>query len=340
MSLLCLIGLVAPQLVFFCNVEASAIEAESVIAKDAEMDEGPFGNCDDGVGSPSSVCSNAGFAASGDRRLKQLLPLFWVHVPKCSSAVLNAVMHLPGVCPGLGTAITDYYCSDYNPDCEVDKFLRDHAGDIEPSNFSGESPACNGLILRNDTHSGIDSWYNSMKGRGVIMLRQPEQRLISGYYYKKRHHGWDNAWGLPRSVREYAEAVQGLAVKMLTRDDDTWYGVFSPGAPSSDDTDLAVQRLQEGFAFVGLTEELALSVCLLHAMFGGQCSSREFYHGHRGPQRSSRNAYDEQILDGFVDASDGRLYDEAVRIFNNNLKLYDVSYQTCRPCFELAGFEL
>merc|ERR1712107_340610 len=39
---------------------------------------------------------------------------------------------------------------------------------------------------------------------------------------------------------------------------------------------LAKDRLITGFAFVGLTHEWDLSVCLFHAKFGGACNKREF----------------------------------------------------------------
>merc|ERR1712039_746658 len=92
----------------------------------------------------------------------------------------------------------------------------------------------------------------------------------------------------------------------------------------------AVQMLREGFAFVGLTEELKTSVCLMHKMFGGQCDQHSFFSAHYGT-RHANSSYDVSELKGFRDIADGVLYAEALEIFSENLRLYDVSAETCEP---------
>merc|ERR1712194_737975 len=111
-------------------------------------------------------------------------------------------------------------------------------------------------------------------------MGQPEQRLISMYYYfgALGFYGVDNetsrAWVYDTespSLREYAEWNGGCTVRQLTMD------VLEPYAtvplPTSEDVSVAINVLQEGFAFVGITEQWDLSVCLFRAMFGGQCHS-------------------------------------------------------------------
>ncbi|CAK9071057.1 unnamed protein product [Durusdinium trenchii] len=73
----------------------------------------------------------------------------------------------------------------------------------------------------------------------------------------------------------------------------------------------AVQRLREGFAFVGLTEEWDLSICLFHAMFGGPCHSSEFHNARPGQHaKDADGLYDTSILQGYQDEIDGLVYAE------------------------------
>ena len=191
-------------------------------------------------------------------------------------------------------------------------------------------------------HSGVNSIYQSkVNGRGFTILRQPEQRIISAwnhnqhswpfYYYER----WANTMG------EFAEAVSGCAVKMMTRDGSATAGSnMDPHAPCGDpvpstdaETRLAVNRLRDGFVFVGILEEWDMSICLLHKMFGsGPCHGVEFGNARRGAKSTS--FYNTSDLNGFVDVHDGILYAEAFQIYRSLLQKYDVSASTCEPCFE------
>merc|ERR1719401_892886 len=108
------------------------------------------------------------------------------------------------------------------------------------------------------------------------MMRQPEQRIISGFTYGLL--GWPQSYGATRtaSVLDYAEVTQGCTVRMLTHTSkvDGYCGDISPPL-TQDDVELAKSRLQK-FAFVGLTEEWDLSICLFRAMFGGLCYGADF----------------------------------------------------------------
>merc|ERR1712217_985063 len=99
--------------------------------------------------------------------------------------------------------------------------------------------------------------------------------------------------------------------------------------PSIADVDEARRRLRR-YAFVGITEHWDLSICLLHAMFGGDCHPTEFENVRDFSQNTKR--YDTSILNGFVDRFDGALYDEAWAIFSENLRRYDISLASCSSC--------
>merc|ERR1712176_902336 len=78
---------------------------------------------------------------------------------------------------------------------------------------------------------------------------------------------------------------------------------------------LAMQRLDMGFAFIGITSEWPLSVCLFHAMHGGKCHKREF----KDVSPHKKHRQNETDLRGFVDVIDGALYRHVLDVFNANL---------------------
>merc|ERR1719291_942724 len=97
------------------------------------------------------------------------------------------------------------------------------------------------------------------------------------------------------------------------------------------DIKLALERLQKGFMYVGLMEEYDLSVCLFHAMYGGECLQVEFQnmrpgHYHTTPRQDEVKA----ALQGYSDHIDGRLYRKASSIFWENVKKYNVGRSMCR----------
>jgi len=218
----------------------------------------------------------------------------------------------------------------------INDFDRDHNHNVVEflefkHRFSGVlERSCKGLNAKHFTpaiHGGIGNYYKHDKGHLLTMLRQPEQRIISGY-----HHGQHDFTGKEVSLPEYAEHVGGCAVRMLTRSGFPC-GSKEGTMPSDEDVALAQQRLKEGFAFVGLVEKWDLSVCLLHTMFGGECLAEEFENLRPGQDRNS-SLYDVAPLEGYVDKYDGALYQTASEIFESNLKTYDVSEATCAKCYE------
>merc|ERR1719343_1103894 len=111
-------------------------------------------------------------------------------------------------------------------------------------------------------------------------------------------------------------------------------GDLEPATPA--EVVLAKQRLREGFVFVGLTDEWDLSVCLLHAVFGGECLSSDFYNSRPGTNHSD-DGYDTSVLMGYTDAPDGALYAEATVLFSEQLQRYGLSLDACQPCFQQAS---
>lgn len=267
---------------------------------------------------------------SAERQSARLLlarPIAWVHVAKCGTSFVNALMYLPGLCDlppsyawevegekGKGDDIQAFCTGSFNMDTYGSSF-----GD----------------------HSGVGEMYRSVvKDHGFIMLRQPEQRIISGWFGGA--HSWPK-WAYdnpPEDLLEYARVVSGCAVRMLTRVSIPGWEHSSPcGGPepvTSAEVDLARHRLRDGFVFVGITDEWDLSMCLLHMVYGGVCLATDFMNIRPGENSSNNSLYDTSDLMGYTDKDDGALYDEALAVFSEQSKRYGVTYESCQPCFKQA----
>jgi len=135
---------------------------------------------------------------------------------------------------------------------------------------------------------------------------------------------------------EYARRVAGCATKMLTG-----RNCNDKSEVRESDLQKAIQRVDEGFAFVGLSNSWEISVCLFHAMFGGSCHSREFKNNNYAAANkkdefwdTKKGRWNESMLDGFRDYYDGRLYRHVEAVFNRRLAEYGLSWDVCDQfCF-------
>lgn len=264
-------------------------------------------------------------------------PIAWVHCPKCGSSFANALIHSPGVCPNLPEDVSvpaepNPLSTFFREDYPKDEYC---PGGFTPFHIYRAPPG----------HESVGDVYEQVKGNAVMMLRQPEQRILSVLHHRrmglKPHLKWKGHSTRRDELNntEFAEIESGCMVKMLTRANHYREGelgtslqgpCFDIGThepPTEDEVDMAVTRLREGFQFVGLTDQWDLSICLFVKMFGGKCQKSMFGEVRRKNGLSTE--YDPADLDGWVDQRDGPLYAEAQRIFNANLKKYDVSESNC-----------
>lgn len=182
-----------------------------------------------------------------------------------------------------------------------------------------------------------DEKYEEYKGKFVALLRQPEQRLLSAYTDD------GDLFRAEPYISICAENRTPERILSLDEFKSKWAhwatGQIVGHLPATlADVPVALQRLREGFAFVGLQEEWDLSVCLFHTKFGGPCRNLEFLDT-RPSDRATGNTseYDTSILDGWVDEIDGPVYTEAQRLFYDDLKRYGVSHETCQACYQEAN---
>uniref|UniRef100_A0A7S2JEE5 Sulfotransferase domain-containing protein n=1 Tax=Alexandrium andersonii TaxID=327968 RepID=A0A7S2JEE5_9DINO len=248
------------------------------------------------------------------------LPIELMHTPKCAgSSFLNVLMHLPGACANLTS----------DP-MRVGKIMRDMKVPVEWQ--------CNLLVVDltwpRMQHSGLEFYppggFNANAGRYMTIMRQPEQRLLSHYYYDKHY------WGYNKTLEQYLPLRTGCYVRMLTGDLN-WSTCDDSDVPlSRAEVDEAIRRLRTGFSFVGILEEWNLSICLFNKIFSQPCRNFQFRNtrptfGHNATE------YNVSVLNGYKDPIDNELYNAGLEIFRENLNSYSVSAATCEPCWRSAG---
>jgi len=269
------------------------------------------------LGSAQLLRSGHALSMTAEQRAELAVPLAWFHVPKTGTSFCNALYHTPTVCRSF--PVENYIGDSYD------------AGSWDPTWRSMDTLCPGGFssTFREAVvgqHGGLDgSLWALNRGHLVTMLRQPEQRLISGYNYLDQME-WP--FDTPAaSLREYAEWMAGGTVRQLTRGGGHASGELP--LPTSEDVSIAIQRLREGFVFVGITEQWDLSICLFRAMFGGACVSSDFSNTRQGNSSSGGSLYDTSELYGFVDVYDGPVYAEAQDMFRQGIKLYGVVEDKC-----------
>ena len=95
----------------------------------------------------------------------------------------------------------------------------------------------------------------------------------------------------------------------------------------------ALQRLK-GFAFVGLTEEWALSICLFHLKFKTPCLANEFLDtrptNYSASSTSSQARAESKPL--FHDSADLRVYAAVQLRFWREVAQYGATPDRCKRC--------
>lgn len=237
--------------------------------------------------------------------------LSWLHIPKTGTSFANSLV--------------SWACSDIAEDDAVDQTYSDDSGaflwgfmEAHPGKCLEGFEMCGGHApISDDVDDNCNSW-PAKRGNFIAMFRQPEQRMISGF-----HQNCHDVDGNEHSLHHYSRMVAGCGVKMMNGN------LCGEDVQVTDDMLAhALWRLSDGFAFVGLTEEWALSVCLFHAMFGGDCHEREFLNVRPGVSRSEAG-YDTSELNGWHDPWDGALYKRATEIFWGNVAKFHVSHDSC-----------
>lgn len=194
-----------------------------------------------------------------------------------------------------------------------------------------------------------DDAYEEWRGHFVGLFREPKSRFASAYNHFSTN---DPAVGTSENLRRFSLVTMGVVTMMLSGEDGKasigcefrWPSMeMDPGCesdyckgcmslPTEAQVAKAISRL-DGFAFVGLTDHFDLSVCLFHAMFGGDCYPVEFVNMR--PARYRQNFT--QQLDGFEDPFDQRIYNAASQIFWANVQRFNINKVTCQRICPNSG---
>ena len=204
--------------------------------------------------------------------------------------------------------------------------------------------------------------YSAQRGHLVGMFRNPDQRILSAYYDEANNFAAEDygnflidtssshhkiqlnggnctgtvVSGFPkRQLLEFARTWKGGVTYQLTAENQTMTALH-PRRPRVTHRDAAeaARRVHDGFAFVGITEEWDLSICLFHKMFGGACDAVEFEDTRPSYDRKSADQdYDAAQLHGWHDDIDEVVYAAALEVFRRNLLSFKVSHETCQECY-------
>lgn len=305
-------------------------------------------------------------SARYDTSLQAVMPIEWVHVAKTGSSFANTLIHIPGICTGITSKIENIRdtvsgkCPPAEWQCDASALNSarfDHFSvEFDPSTDesialrANHEPLCAkaGLLKSEWPRGG----FSAGKGRFMMFARQPEQRILS-YYYYTASLGLAKVISLSDIPTSFWETNSGCVTKMLTRSlydcpltkkaaagiligtEETLPGsVAQP--PTDADVQEAIDRLKTGFSFIGITEQWNLSICLFNKMFGQACSAIQF-EDTRPTKGNESMAYDTAGMNGWRDQYDNKVYDAAMAIFESNLNKLQVTEASCEPCYREAG---
>lgn len=252
-------------------------------------------------------------------------------------------LHFPSSGSGFATTLAHYACD-----------LPDHVAVRDPGEFARSWPTCDHSRFQR-FRSGIDPLdMGSVSGlkHVVMMVRDPSQRILSGYYSglqdcwslrKKYHCETENETGITRcdgdtqmadgtflrnpsiiSPAEYGNCVQNCTANMLT----------GRSCDEAGEVDLkkAIRRVEKA-GFVGLADEWELSVCLWHRRFGGRMLTAELANVRPGvftAATGGASRYDKHVLLGsWWPQTEALVYEAAANRFWEEVYQYNMSRENC-----------
>ena len=302
--------------------------------------------------------------------------ILWLHFPKCATSFGTALLHLAStslpdkiVVPNMFNTRAMNHLRDIHD-------LRRPIFWLPPGGFGWHATL-------------TEDYYEGFFGRVFAMFREPAARLVSSYNdlmgqsYRAvlplKEYAVLAAGGVARMVNGIERNADGLYCQVWDADGaksvakeqfqgsrselHTLYQGKRRTCPALTNASRAIVRMHT-FAFVGLLEQWDLSICLLHARFGGRCVGAEFGNNRRaedarvdvwGAAGRRRNKTDFAIQRAsLVNAStvldsarswlhpsdpDVPLYDAARRRFERDVEAAGLSEERCKqlcPAFGTA----
>eukprot|EP00045_Choanoeca_perplexa_P022311 m.9085 g.9085 ORF g.9085 m.9085 type:complete len:292 (-) comp9355_c0_seq4:73-948(-) len=161
--------------------------------------------------------------------------------------------------------------------------------------------------------------------RMLVMIRDPRRRILSAYHYGLHVFGMsDEARAtMTNSVKSVTDfirfpGVAGCMTNLLTG--HTCASVVTPGRAEQ-----AIQVLRQA-AFIGITDDWDASICLFHAMFGGQPVPVEFHNVRPTATLTARGQPYQHSAHKAIsieeDPADWQVYQAALDIFRTRQRAY------------------
>ena len=257
--------------------------------------------------------------------------LAWFHVPKCSTSI--------------GATFGYYLKPDLQenasmPACTTDDPCPLSTDGIPEVQFMKQHMLPEKAIWAKHgnwgDHDAIDDeTWAKYRGHFVGLFRDPVRRAISAYKWFGEPIGQDR--------EGYAHQIRGTTVRMMAGQryglDCNWprFPCDSGSKQEPADVNRAIERLA-GFKYVGMTDEYPLSVCLFHAMFGGECRPSEFTNMRQTSKLKhapSGGLDDHELsgagpLAGLVDEDETTFFMATYDRFCTDLRDWRVTQQYCK----------
>lgn len=237
----------------------------------------------------------------------------WVRPPKTGTSIANTFF--TWACPLLAddAFVGEHDCLATTPGKCVVRFMEDHQLECKTGFWTTGQHYAMGTPPYWDLPSHSRHF--------VGYFRQPEQRILT-YYESLSENDRFN-----QSATEFAEKHVGCQVQVVSGNHPDSMECSAGAKLRRQDLNLAIGRLDNEFAYVGIHEERDLSVCLFHTMFGSNVHHRDLVNMTGGLSHGQWR--DTSVLEGFVDHVDGELYKHATQIFWANIQKFNVTRMSC-----------
>lgn len=262
-----------------------------------------------------------GHAPAAANRVPKTHKVAWLHIPKCGQTFAYTIVHHANRSLPAGTEMN------------ASRGLKV----LDFAERLGDQLDFEHLIWRNTSFGShlpiTEEAWSQWRGKFMAMFRSPAIRMFSEHDHV-RDDGFNPFTGMYKpayqNITDYFIRNRGTTAQMLSGQREG----FEENYVNLDgtihiDLELAKSRLK-GFAFVGLTEEWDLSICLFHAMFGGPCRQPEFANMHPGnyTQTNPSNPFEK-----FEDIEDAAIFEEVNKTFWKNMMKYKVNRRSCQEKF-------
>lgn len=275
-----------------------------------------------------SMVSEDSFRASGVVNATFLTPwskpqgkIEYLHIPKAGTSFGNVLVQW--ACPWLDS--TKKHITVTRTELQDEACLEILRKDVKAKTGLG---IADHISLTNRTFEELQNVFT--------MIRSPKTRLASGYYYTALQNKSLNKQSNQTEMCKYivaskrAHTARGTQVKMILGKPMTVPGYLFESSipPTLEEAELAGVRLFN-FSFFGISDFWEASMCLFHALYGGEDQGFDSVHLRKGH-------YSEDSLTSVdcEDVADERLFEIAMRVFL--AKVY--AYPECRKLITYKNF--